>query len=134
MCLEIRNKDTYQYFGDATFRCVPPTFRYYILYIISGFNLIIKSTRLLVYILIPNETEKTYLEMFQYLNNNFGFEPKLFTMDFNKASSKALKKIYLNIYLIKCFFHFIQTIWKHFIRYGLTKKNLIKNFLNYLLI
>ena len=98
MCLEIRNKDTYQYFGDATFRCVPPTFRYYILYVISGFNLIIKSTRLLVYILIPNETEKTYLEMFQYLNNNFGFEPKLFTMDFNKASSKAIKK-FIQIYI-----------------------------------
>lgn len=104
MCLEIRNKDTYQYFGDTTFRYVPTTFRHHRLYETSGFNLIIKLTRLLVYILIPNQTEKTYLEMFQYLNNNFGFEPKLFTMDFNKASSKALKKIYLNIYLIKCFF------------------------------
>ena len=64
--------------------------------------------------------------MFQYLKNNFGFEIKLFTMDFNKASSKALKKIYPNIYLIKCFFHFVQTIQQHFIRYGLNKKTFNK--------
>ena len=94
MCLEIRNKDTYQYFGDTTFRYVPTTFRHHRLYETSGFNLI----RLLVYILIPNQTEKTYLEMFQYLKNNFGFEPKLFTMDFNKASSKAIKK-FIQIYI-----------------------------------
>ena len=29
MCLEIKNKDIYQFFGDATYRCTPPTFRGY---------------------------------------------------------------------------------------------------------
>ena len=38
MALEIKNKDIYQFFGDATYRCVPPTFRGYILYAISRYH------------------------------------------------------------------------------------------------
>ena len=59
MFIELKNNDIYQNFGDATFRCLPPTFRTYKLYIISGFHLINKRTKLLAYILIPNETTKT---------------------------------------------------------------------------
>ena len=43
MSKEIKNKDIYQYFGDATYRCVPPTFRKYRLYILFVFNLNLKK-------------------------------------------------------------------------------------------
>ena len=125
MCEEIKNNDIFQYFGDATYRCVPPTMRNYKLYTITGFNFIIKRTRLLALILIPNETLKTYMEMFNYLKNNFNFNPKIFTMDFNKASGKAIKTVFPEIYLIKCFFHYVYNLWKHFIKYGL-KSNINK--------
>ena len=49
---EIRNEDIYQYFGDATYRYVPPTFRALPLYVLSGFNLIIKKTTALAFILL----------------------------------------------------------------------------------
>ena len=124
---EFKNSDIYQYFGDATYRCVPPTLRNYKLYAITGFNFIVKRTRLLSLILIPNETEITYFEMFNYLKNNFGFKPKIFTMDFNKASSKAIKRVYPSIYLIKCFFHYVYNIWNHFNRYGLNNKDNMKD-------
>ena len=103
MCQEILNTDIYQYFGDATFRCVPPTFRDYRLYVLTGFNLILKKTRVLSYILIPNETFITYNELFKNLKNKFGFNPKLINIDFNKASCKALKTNFTNIYY-KMFF------------------------------
>jgi len=51
--------------------------------------------------------------MFNKLKNDFGFSPKIYTSDFNKASAKAVKSNYPNIYLVKCFFHFVQCIWKH---------------------
>ena len=35
ICIEIKNPNIYQYFGDSTFRCVPPTFRNFNLYNIS---------------------------------------------------------------------------------------------------
>ena len=56
MCKELLNKDIYQHFGDSTFRCVPPIFRDYRLYVLSGFNLLLKKTTVLAYILVPNET------------------------------------------------------------------------------
>ena len=122
MSKEIKNKDIYQFFGEATYRCIPPTFRTYRLYILSGFNLIIKKTMILAFILILNETIITYKEMFKNLKNIFGFNPRLFNMDFNKAECVALKKIFPNIYVIKCFFHYIQCLYKHIKKYGLNKK------------
>ena len=129
---EIKNQNIYQYFGDATFRCVPPSFRTYRLYVISGFNILNKRTKILSYILIPNETEMTYLEMFKNLKNKFGFQPRFFTMDFNKASCKALKKIFPNIYIIKCFFHYVKSLFKHIKSLGLFKNNNKENVLELL--
>ena len=61
MAIEIKNKDIYHFFGDSTYRCVPPKFRGYRLYIISGYHLILKRARILAYILIQNETYMTYI-------------------------------------------------------------------------
>ena len=97
MTEEIKNKNFFSIFCDPTYRCLPPTFRNYKLYIISGFKLIEKRTRILSYILLPNETEQTYTQLFERLKNDYGFFPKIFTMDFHKPSSKALKKIFPNI-------------------------------------
>ena len=58
-----------------------------------------KHTRIAAFILIPNETETTYYNMFYNLKNNHGFNPKIFTLDFNKASAKAIKDVFPNIYI-----------------------------------
>ena len=34
-------------------------------------------------------------------------------MDFHKPSSKALKKIFPNIYIIKSFFHYVKSLFKN---------------------
>ena len=107
MALKIKNKNIYQFFGDATYRYVSPTFRGYRLYVISGYHLILKRAIILAYILIQNETYMTYNTMFNKLKNDFGFSPKTYTCDFNKASAKAVKSNFPNIYLVKCFFHFV---------------------------
>lgn len=82
MCMEIKDNNIYQFFGDATYWCVSPTFRNYKLYIISRFHLKLKRTRILTYSLIPNETKTTYLILFNNLKAKYGFNPKLYTMDF----------------------------------------------------
>ena len=50
MSEELRNKNSYQFFGEVTYRCVPPIFRNYKLYIISGLNLIIEKKDIMLYI------------------------------------------------------------------------------------
>lgn len=47
-------------------------------------------------------------------------------MDFQKSSAKAIKKVFPNIYLIKRFFHFIQSLIKNFKKYNLFKKEFKK--------
>ena len=72
----LKSNDINQYFGDATYRALPPTMRNYKLYIISGFNLIEKRTRIGAFILIPNETETTYYNMFYNLKIIMDLNPK----------------------------------------------------------
>ncbi len=36
---KLRSNKIYEYFGDAIYRFVPPTFRSFKLYVISGFNI-----------------------------------------------------------------------------------------------
>ena len=112
MCIEIKNHNIYQYFVDSTFRCISLTFRYFRLYIISGFNLNTKRTGLLIYALIPKETETTYNVLFYNLKEKFVFNPKIFTTDFHKSSSKAIKNNFPNVYFVKYFFHFTQAIFR----------------------
>ena len=94
MCIEIWDNNIYQFFGDSTYRCVPPTFRNYKLYIISGYNLKIKRTRLIAYALIPNEAKVPFLILFNNLKEKFEFNPKIFTFDFQKSSAAAIKKYF----------------------------------------
>ena len=108
----LKNSSITQYFGDTTYRAIPPTFKRFKLYIISGFNIIEKHIRLQAYILIKNETEETYFNMFNLLKQNHGFNPKIYTTDFNRSSTKALKKVFPKVYIIKCFFHFVNALWK----------------------
>ena len=80
-----------------------------------------KRTRILSNVLIPNEKEETYYLLINMLKQKYGFNPVLFTMDFQKSSAKAIKKVFPRIYLIKCFFHFIQCMHKHIIKLKLNK-------------
>ena len=80
----------------------------------------------MAYILIQNEATNTYEVLFENVKNKFGFNPKLFTMDFQKSSAKAIKNIFPNIYFIKCFFHFIQSLIKNLKKYNLFKNEFKK--------
>ena len=107
---EIKNKNIYQYFWDETFSFVPSLFGTFRLYVISGFNILIKRTKIFSYILISNETEMTFLEIFKCLKNKFGFQPRFFNMDFYKESCKALKKSISKYIYNKVFFSLCEII------------------------
>ena len=123
----IDNKNN-QYFGDTTYKCIPPTFHKYKLFVISAYNLIKKNINICCFSLIPNEKEITYIKLFEILKNNYKFNPIIFTLDFSKSISNALKNVYPDCIQIKCFFHYIQAIVRKLKKLGLYKKeNYIKN-------
>jgi hypothetical protein len=60
--------------------------------------MIIKRTRILSYVLIQNETEKTFNVLFSNLKNKFGFNPKLLIWTLIKLLVKLIKK-YFQIFI-----------------------------------
>ena len=92
--------------------------RKYKLFIISGFDLRKKKTSICSYAFIPDETYVTYNEVFSLLKQNYKFAPKLFTLDYNKALSKALKTQYPDCLLMKCYFHLVKAIYSHLKKFG----------------
>ena len=112
-----------QYFGDATYHCIPPTLRKYKLYVISGFDLKNKKINICTYALIPDEKIQIYTKLFEILKNSYKFNPKIFSMDFCRSSSKALKKIFPNCIIVKCFFHWVKALWPNMKKFGFTDKN-----------
>ena len=58
------NNTNNQYFGDTTYKCIPPTFHKYKLFIISAYNLLKKNINICCFCLFPNELEITYQSVF----------------------------------------------------------------------
>jgi len=50
---------TMQYFCDTTYKCIPPTFNKFKLFVISGYNFIGNKIYIVCFCLIPNEKQKT---------------------------------------------------------------------------
>ena len=123
----IDNK-TNQYFGDTTYKCIPPTFHKYKLFIISAYNFLKRNINICCFCLIPNELEITYQKVFETLKNIYKFNPIIFTLDFSKSISKAITNIFPHCIQIKCLFHYIQALVKKLNKLGLIKKEyFVKN-------
>ena len=75
--------------------------------------------------MIPNEKYNTYEKLFNILKNDYKFQPKIFTVDFCRATSKALKQIFPSSLIIKCFFHWVKSLWNNLKKNGFNEKEKI---------
>ena len=113
-----------QFFMDCTYSAVPPSINKYKLLVICGYNSSKNKTVLCCFILIRNENEITFTEIFKYLYETYSFNPKNVMVDFNMAQINGLKNIYgNNIFIHGCFFYYSQAIWRNFRKNGLCYKN-----------
>ena len=67
------------------------------MFVLSGFNLREKKTKLCAYVLLPDEKYETYYRLFSILKNTYYFEPKLINIDFSKSLTKPSMKLFLNV-------------------------------------
>ena len=91
---KLKNNKSSQFFCDTTYRCIPPTFKSYKLFIISSYDFNEKKIFICTYALIPNEKEKIYEFIFETLKKDFSFNPYIITLDYSKSISGALTKIF----------------------------------------
>ena len=71
----MKNKNFYEYFIDITFRIVPKCYRPYKLMSISTLDNINKKTILIGFVFFIFMDAISYQKIFQYLNENYEFNP-----------------------------------------------------------
>ena len=69
-----------------------------------------------------NEKYETITSIVDYLKNKYNFNPKNMMSDFRMSQIKAIQKCFPHCNIHGCFFHFSQSIWRNFKKYGLGGK------------
>ncbi|KAL0810826.1 hypothetical protein ABMA28_010136 [Loxostege sticticalis] len=102
-----------EYFGDATFRTPYPFSQLFTIHGALGDGSTDTNVVPLVYALMSDKKETTYFALFDILKANFeDFHPQKFHCDFEFAPSNALKAIFPDVTLKKCYYHFTNSIWR----------------------
>lgn len=94
--------------ADGTFEFVPKIFKQ----MFTIHRLIGKKAFPVCFILSVNRKQEMYEEVFKYLRDKFHLQPKSLTTDFELASRNAFKKVFPDILLKGCHFHFTQSLIK----------------------
>ena len=88
--------------------------------VISGYDFNNKKTELCCFILIMNEKEFTFYNIFKVLLAKYHFNPKNIMCDFRTSQIKAAKKIFPHANIHCCFFHYSQALWNNMKKYNLS--------------
>lgn len=103
---------------DGTFKSAP--FGFYQILIFQ--SIFLGRTFPLIYFLLKNKTEKTYVRCLTLIKEKTKLNPSLFVCDFEKGLSNAIETVFSNAKIQFCFFHFSQSIWRRIQQEGLTKE------------
>ena len=107
------------WYVDGTFKTVPLLF--YQLYTIHGLKG--NNSIPLVYALLPNKTEATYIKLLKELKIlEPSACPATITMDYERAMLNACTAEFPSARLRGCFFHFAQCIWRSLQTNGLMQR------------
>ena len=90
--------------------------------ILCGYNCQIKKTIFSLFVLLSNEKEGTFKFLFSYLKEKYNFNPRNIMFDYSLGQIKAVKKIFQDIQIHCCFFHFSHAIWHRFKAFNLYGK------------
>ena len=110
-------------FSDGTFSTAPKLFdQLYTFHAESQRHMLP-----LVYSLLPNRTEDTYVRTLQYIQETchdlgFHFAPRTFQMDFERSAHNAVRTVLPTTRLRGCFFHYTQCIWRRTQKVGLASE------------
>ena len=67
----------------------------------------------MVYALLPNKTQSTYVKLFQMINKSISVKPSSINIVFEKATFNAIKIVWPKCRIYGCFFHLSQAILRY---------------------
>ena len=112
-------------FLDGTFRSSPSPFAQ--LYSIHIESSVLNGTVPVLYSFLPNKTKLTYTSLFNELRtitlqHDLILNPRIITVDYEKAAISALKYLFPNAMIKGCNFHFNQCIFRKIQEIGLQQQ------------
>ncbi|KAI5645456.1 MULE transposase domain-containing protein [Phthorimaea operculella] len=116
-------EETDLFLVDGTFKVVPGPFEQ-LFSIHVDLNSTSEDTMVIpvFYCLLLDKKQETYEKLFQILKENFGLVISKLKCDYEMAVINAVKKIFPDVRVKGCFFHFSQAIWKNAVDLGLIKR------------
>lgn len=120
------------FFADGTFKSCPRLF-HQIFTIHADLGSSNESTALtpLVYALMSDRKKKTYEILFRLIKSQIpDWNPSSFTCDFEEAIMSAITKVFPDVNLHGCYYHFNKAVWKNGRELGLTKSKVKKKSIN----
>lgn len=121
MFLKNEEENIAMYFGDGTFYCVPQHhYQLYSLHVDIGSNENVTNVVPVIFALLPNKSEQTYVRLFELIKNKLSVEMPTFKCDFETAVMKAVKRVFPNCKISGCFYHYNKAIWRTAKKFNLT--------------
>ena len=109
----LKDSNVENYFIDVTYKIIPKRQKNYKLLTITGVDKITNNSFICALILIMYEDTLSFLKIFKYMKEFYGFKPKVVHIDYSRALTNALNSEELfnpKPIIIHCFFHFSQII------------------------
>lgn len=98
------------WFSDGTFKIVPALFQQ--LYSIHGRYR--GQVLPLIYSLLGDKKKKTYITMLRVIKEHLGERSPLYiNVDFEIGYIKAVQKVFKDVNIHGCYFHFRKNLWEH---------------------
>ncbi|KAL0868257.1 hypothetical protein ABMA27_007788 [Loxostege sticticalis] len=118
-----RRKRNRRYFADGTFKSVPkPFYQLFTLHVDLCSDS--KSTQIVpvVYALLPNKNQDTYLRLFNIMKSVLKINITNFKCDYELGIMNAVKTVYPDAQITGCYFHYQKAIWKKAKELNLTNR------------
>ena len=104
---------------DGTFKIVPELFyQLYTVHAVHPNGAVFPC----IYALLPNKTTETYVRLFQKLKElKPDLNPQDVMIDFEKAAMNALERVFPQVHVSGCFYHFSQSVYRKIQSEGLQR-------------
>lgn len=116
------------FFGDGTFKSCPRLFhQIFTIHADLGSNHESTALTPLVYALMTNRTKKSYEILFSLIKSQIpNWNLISFTCDFEEATISAIMKVFPDVHLQGCYYHFNKAVWKKGRELDLTKSKILR--------
>lgn len=116
--------------GDGTIRCYPPPFyQIYSVHLdVDNSNKNCSNIVPVIYGLLPNKREATFIRFFNLFESKLGVKILLFKCDYEQAQLNAIQNVYPEAKTTGCFYHYNRAVWR---KLKINKLNKTRSEINY---